>query len=175
MVPLQGGAAIEVNDVPGVRIAGVLLQAGPRTSKALISIGHAPVPSGTAAAAAANSCDNASSSAAAAAAAAANGSGSSSACNPIVLSDVFARVGGPGVDPKSGMGPAVSTTVMMEINASNVVLDNVWLWRADVQNSGRVRDCNHSLVVNGQHVTACGLPSVFFCFCGWVRFVLTFM
>ena len=47
----------------------------------------------------------------------------------------------------------------MEINASYVILDNVWLWRADVQNAHRVRDCNHSLVVNGHDVTAYGLAA----------------
>jgi hypothetical protein len=129
LVPLRGGPAIEVADAPGVRIAGLLLQAGPITSKALISVGGsastASLPRGS------------------------RGSGSA----PIVLTDVFARVGGPDVDPESGLGPAVSSNVMMEINASNVILDNVWLWRADVENAHRVRDCNHSLVVNGDNVT----------------------
>lgn len=45
------------------------------------------------------------------------------------------------------------------VNASNVVLDNVWLWRADVDNGKRVRDCKHSLVVNGDNVTAYGLAA----------------
>ena len=57
-----------------VRVAGILLQAGPVTSRALITVGtdwnttmdHSQ--------------------------------------NPIVLSDVYARIGGPGVDPETGLG-----------------------------------------------------------------------
>ena len=78
--------------------------------------------------------------------------------NPTLLADVYARVGGPGVDPETGLGDAVAASAMMEVNASHVVLDNVWLWRADVQNGKRRRDCNHSLVVNGANVTAYGPP-----------------
>jgi hypothetical protein len=123
LVPTAGGAAIEVADVPGVRVAGLLLQAGSVTSKALITVGTAI----------------------ATAFAPDTTLQPRSAPNPILLADVFARVGGPGVDPATGLGPAVSSTVMMVVNASNVVLDNVWLWRADVQNGGRVRGCNHNL------------------------------
>lgn len=122
LVPTHGGAAIEVGDAPGVRVAGLLLQAGPRTSRALITVGTAPNAVGDAA-------------------------------NPILLADVFARVGGPGTD-------AVSASVMMEVNASNVVVDNVWLWRADIQgNDNRIRDVDHGLVVNGRDVVAYGLAS----------------
>lgn len=53
----------------------------------------------------------------------------------------------------------VSASIMMEVNASHAILDNVWLWRADVQNGKRSRDCNHSLVVNGHAVTAYGLAA----------------
>ena len=53
----------------------------------------------------------------------------------------------------------VSASIMMEVNASHAILDNVWLWRADVQNGKRSRDCNHSLVVNGYAVTAYGLAA----------------
>ena len=137
LVPTHGGAAIEVKDVPGVRIAGILLQAGQTTSKALIAVGGSGSDDGGGG----------------------GGGGGSSAANPILLADVFARVGGPGVDPVTGLGPAVSTEVMAEVNASNVVLDNVWLWRADVDNGNRVRDCKHSLVVNGDNVTAYGLAA----------------
>merc|ERR1712166_690943 len=40
LVPLNGTPAIEVADVPGVRVAGILLQAGPVTSRALMTVGH---------------------------------------------------------------------------------------------------------------------------------------
>mmetsp|Transcript_24013 Transcript_24013/g.72021 ORF Transcript_24013/g.72021 Transcript_24013/m.72021 type:complete len:635 (+) Transcript_24013:239-2143(+) len=47
-----------------------------------------------------------------------------SAHDPSVLSDVFCRVGGPG-------SRKVRADVMVEVTADFVVLDNVWLWRAD--------------------------------------------
>ena len=50
--------------------------------------------------------------------------GDGSESDPSVLSDVFCRVGGPG-------SLTVRTNVMMEVAASNVILDNIWLWRAD--------------------------------------------
>lgn len=120
LIPTNGNAAVEVGDFPGVRVAGILLEAGPVESEALITVGT------TAAA--------------------------GDAENPILLADVFARVGGPGTDPRA-------SKVMMEINASHVVLDNIWLWRADIQNTHRGRDVQHGLVVNGKHVTAYGLAS----------------
>ena len=50
--------------------------------------------------------------------------GDGSASNPSVLSDVFCRVGGPG-------SLKVRASVMVHVAASHVVLDNLWLWRAD--------------------------------------------
>ena len=97
LVPLHGGAAVEVSDTPGVRVAGILLQAGPVTSRALITVGVDPAAT------------------------------LPHYQNPIVLSDVYARVGGPGVDPETGLGEPVSASVMMEVNASHAILDNVWL------------------------------------------------
>eukprot|EP00957_Ditylum_brightwellii_P148298 11290921-Ditylum_brightwellii.AAC.1 len=48
-----------------------------------------------------------------------------SSTNPGVLTDIFARVGGSNPDR------TVSTDVIMRIHSSNVVGDNLWLWRAD--------------------------------------------
>eukprot|EP01046_Picozoa_sp_COSAG06_P033813 COSAG06_NODE_3486_length_5273_cov_83.329532_2_plen_65_part_00 len=58
-----------------VRVAGILLQAGPVTSRALITVGTDW-----------------------------NNAAMDHIQNPIVLSDVYARVGGPGVDPETGLG-----------------------------------------------------------------------
>ena len=44
--------------------------------------------------------------------------------DPSVLSDVFCRVGGPG-------SLDVRASVMVHVAASHVILDNIWLWRAD--------------------------------------------
>jgi len=76
--------------------------------------------------------------------------------NPGSISDVFARVGGMNATGN------VSTEHMVTINSSNVIIDNVWLWRADhdilgqeVSNSRN--PVANSLVVNGDDVIAYGV------------------
>merc|ERR1712217_637685 len=44
---------------------------------------------------------------------------------PGVMSDIFARVGGPDLDRSIGVD------VMVRIHSGNVIGDNLWLWRAD--------------------------------------------
>ncbi|GAB3615246.1 adenylyl cyclase [Humibacter ginsengisoli] len=70
--------------------------------------------------------------------------------DPTTLSDVFVRIGG--AQPGS-----VDTAIV--VNSSNVLLDDIWSWRADhgtgvgwTLNTGQ-----HGLVVNGDHVEANGL------------------
>jgi hypothetical protein len=70
--------------------------------------------------------------------------------NPIVLHDVFFRVGGAGVGKAS---------VSLRIDASDTIVDHTWIWRADhgagvgwKSNTGA-----NGLVVNGDHVTVYGL------------------
>jgi len=78
------------------------------------------------------------------------GSKASHARNPILLSDVFFRVGGAGVG---------SAEVNLEINANDTLVDHTWIWRAD-HGKGVGWDKNLSdngLVVNGNNVTAYGL------------------
>jgi hypothetical protein len=81
----------------------------------------------------------------------------SSPSDAIVLTDVFARVGGPNTSP---VGP-VST--MFLINHDNVIIDNTWLWRADHTIDGLVyhhdNPVKNGLVVNGDDVYAYGLAS----------------
>lgn len=75
---------------------------------------------------------------------------------PGVLSDVFCRVGGPGTDT------GVSVQVMVTIESSRVVLDNMWCWRADhaagghIVRGGECR-CDTGLRVLGDGVVAYGL------------------
>ena len=69
---------------------------------------------------------------------------------PTLVSDVFLRVGG---------AAAGSTTTAMTVDASNVILDNIWAWRAD-HGEGvgwTVNPADHGVVVNGDDVTAYGL------------------
>ncbi len=72
--------------------------------------------------------------------------------DPTTLSDVFVRIGGPHV------GKAVLGLV---INSDNVLMDDIWSWRADHGNAGSfgwtVSPADTGLVVNGDNVTATGL------------------
>jgi len=75
----------------------------------------------------------------------------SHASNPTSISDTFFRIGG-----------AVSGTATesMEIDSDNVILDNIWAWRADhgqVPVGWTVNVGMEGLVVNGDNVTALGL------------------
>ena len=132
LVAANGLPAVAVANVDGVRVAGVLLQAGAKPTSTLLQWGE--------------------------------GSYAGDAASPGILSDVFARVGGPDVTP-------VQTTSMIEINSSHVIGDNLWLWRADHAVSGRVKEgakpeftlvkgganpCAHGLRVHGDDVTMYG-------------------
>ncbi|HTV60414.1 MAG TPA: adenylyl cyclase [Verrucomicrobiae bacterium] len=73
-----------------------------------------------------------------------------SAADPSTVEDVFFRIGG--AEP----GKAAASLV---VNSNNVILDDIWAWRADhgngvgwTENTG-----NTGLVVNGDNVTAYGL------------------
>ncbi|MCR8660129.1 discoidin domain-containing protein [Paenibacillus endoradicis] len=70
--------------------------------------------------------------------------------NPILLSDLFFRVGGT---------DAGTTDICLIINSNNVIGDHFWIWRAD-HGDGSGWDSNISkngLVVNGDDVTIYGL------------------
>jgi hypothetical protein len=120
-VPDGGITAINTADVDGIRLAGVLIDAGTTNSATLVNIGAA-------------------------------GSSASHAANPTVLNDFFVRIGG------ATVGKATQSLV---VNSSNVILDHLWLWRADHGNGGTVgwstNTAANGLIVNGQNVTAYGL------------------
>lgn len=121
--PSNGKPCIVVDDVDGVRIAGMLLQAGAWQTGAMMQVGV-------------------------------SGSFSASPTNPVVLTDVFARVGG----TSNGMGPV---DAMFLVQSGNTVIDNTWLWRADHGTDGLVKNgenpAKNGLVVNADHVYAYGL------------------
>lgn len=83
--------------------------------------------------------------------------GAGNAANPSVVSDVYARVGG-----TNPMGD-VKADAMMKIDASQVIVDNTWLWRADHDIMGLVYNSRNpvqnGLVVNGDYVTTYGLAA----------------
>jgi hypothetical protein len=112
--------AIRVGNVPGVDLAGLIVDAGMPGADTLVTIGQG------------------------------HAYGRSQATDPTALQDVFFRIGGP---------HAGRAKVSLEVNSSNVILDDIWAWRADhgtgvgwTQNTA-----DTGLIVNGDHVTATGL------------------
>jgi hypothetical protein len=79
--------------------------------------------------------------------------------NPITLNDVYFRVGGPHIG---------RTRAAVEVNADGVLVDHIWVWRADHGVEGfdgaegdtqrwRTNIGTYGLIVNGDDVTATGL------------------
>ena len=130
LVPQTGRPAITVTDVDGVEIAGLIVDAGPVNSSALVQLGS-PRLRGLDSRFGINLFGN-------------------HASNPSSLSDVFLRIGG---------ATAGSATTSIEINSNDVLLDDIWAWRADHGNGVGwiVNTADHGLVVNGDNVTATGL------------------
>ena len=74
----------------------------------------------------------------------------SHASNPTSISDVYFRIGG---------AEAGSATTSLELDSDNVILDNIWAWRAD-HGTGvgwTTNTASHGLIVDGDNVTALGL------------------
>jgi hypothetical protein len=72
------------------------------------------------------------------------------ASDPSVLSDVFFRIGG---------ATAGSVTTSLIVNSDNVILDDIWAWRADHGNGvgWTTNTADTGVIVNGDNVTAYGL------------------
>jgi hypothetical protein len=125
----NGEIVMTVADVPGVVIAGVTIDAGPVESPVLLQVGKK------------------------------NGNNSpkkNDPSNPVTLSDVYFRVGGPHIG---------KTNIALEVNRDNVLIDHTWVWRADHGIEGFANDTERwftnigrtGVVVNGHNVTATGL------------------
>jgi len=126
LVATKGTALVKVGNVDGVRVAGLLLEAGSINSPSLLQWGDATY----------------------------RYAGDPS--NPGVLSDIYARVGGPKVPT-----PA-KATVMVRISSGNVIMDNAWLWRADHSEGGGLvqngdNPCEVGAIIDGDDFVAYGL------------------
>ena len=74
--------------------------------------------------------------------------------NPTAIFDVSCRVG--------GAAPTAQATSCIVINSKNVIIDNIWLWRADHGINPNyvgwtVNPSSSGLIVNSDNVTAYGL------------------
>ncbi|MEO7754734.1 MAG: glycosyl hydrolase family 28-related protein [Terracoccus sp.] len=134
LTPTRGQIAMSVADVPGVDIAGITFDAGAVNSPVLLQVGTKQKGRGD---------DRRSDEGR-------EHGGKSSAANPTGLQDVFFRIGGPYLGKAS---------VSLEVNSDNVVLDDIWAWRADHGNGvGWTKNtADTGVIVNGDHVTATGL------------------
>jgi hypothetical protein len=119
LVPDNGQATMQVADVPGVKLSGLLFDAGPVSSPVLLQVGtpHAH---------------------------------KSDPGDPTSVQDVFFRIGG------ATPGKAVTSLV---VNSDNVLLDDIWAWRADHGNGvgWTANTADTGVIVNGDDVTAYGL------------------
>jgi hypothetical protein len=119
LVPSNGDAAMTVADVTGVKLAGLMFDAGPVNSPVLLQVGtpHAH---------------------------------KSDPADPTSLQDVFLRIG--------GATPGKATTALV-VNSDNVILDDIWSWRADHGNGvgWTLNTAETGVVINGDNVTAYGL------------------
>lgn len=132
LTAVDGAVPLRVADAPGIVVAGVTIDAGTVESPVLLEVGKP-------------------------------GDGQSKKvdpANPITLSDVYFRVGGPHI------GKADTALV---VNSDHVLIDHTWVWRADHGIEGFTQGVNGDtdrwntntgrtgVVVNGDDVTATGL------------------
>jgi hypothetical protein len=119
LVPENGITAMTVADVKGVKLAGLLFDAGPVNSETLLEVGT-------------------------------KNAHKSDPADPTSLHDVFFRIGG---------AAAGKATTSLVVNSDNVILDDIWAWRADHGNGvgWTVNTADTGVVVNGDDVTAYGL------------------
>ena len=119
LVPENGIVTMSVADVEGVKLGGLMFDAGPVNSPVLLQIGtlHAH---------------------------------KSDPADPTSLQDVFFRIGG------ASLGKATTSLV---VNSDNVLLDDIWAWRADHGNGvgWTANTADTGVIVNGDNVTAYGL------------------
>lgn len=139
LVPTKGDVTMAVAGVRGVKLAGLLFDAGAVNSPELLQIGYKDGYFGFDAKDNSNNAKNSFFDGI-----------SSDPADPTLLADVFFRIGG------ATAGKATSSLV---INTDNVILDDIWAWRADHGNGvgWKSNTADTGLIVNGDNVTAYGL------------------
>ncbi len=128
LVPNNGVVAMSVANARGVKLAGLMFDAGTLNSPVLLRVGSRSGDEGER-----------------------DEDGSrSDPSDPTSLQDVFFRIG--------GATPGKATTSLI-VNSDNVVLDDIWAWRADHGNGvgWTANTADTGVIVNGDNVTAYGL------------------
>jgi hypothetical protein len=138
LVPQRGSAALTIADVRGVKLSGILIDAGPVNSPVLLQVGQ---PSGD------DQGDNDQGENENLSSFPGEGSDPN---DPTLIQDVFFRIGGatPG-----------QAGVSLKIDSDNVIIDDLWAWRADHGNGvgWTSNTADNGVIVNGDNVTAYGL------------------
>ena len=128
LTAVGGAVPLEIKDAAGIIVAGVTIDAGTTLSPVLLRVGKDK-----------------------------GGKPLGARSNPITLSDVYFRVGGPHVG---------KATTALEVNSDNVLIDHTWVWRADHGVEGftggdterwNTNTGTNGVIVNGDNVTATGL------------------
>ncbi len=141
---VDGAIVLTTADKAGIIVAGLTIDAGESESPVLLQVGKK---NGN------------------------NGVPNTDPDNPVTLSDVYFRIGGPYVG---------KTDIALEVNSDHVLIDHTWVWRADHGIEGFDETCNepasvcpngflgdnqrwvtnigrNGAVINGDDVTATGL------------------
>jgi hypothetical protein len=128
LVPNNGIVPMTVADVKGVKLAGLMFDAGPVNSPVLLQVGTQHAMNGQA-----REYNN-----------------WSDPADPTSLHDIFFRIG--------GATPGMATTSLI-VNSDNVLLDDIWAWRADHGNGvgWTSNTADTGVIVNGNDITAYGL------------------
>lgn len=152
LVPANGNAAMVVGNISNVMLAGFMVDAGEKKSAVLVQIGHAKYREDDRDDSFAGVGEALKSENDMVRGSKQHGGHNGYDNSPTVLSDIFFRIGG------SRVGQAGTSLI---VNNDNVLLDNIWAWRADHGNAGTVgweiNKANHGVVINGDDVTAYGL------------------
>ncbi|MFE4725363.1 adenylyl cyclase [Microbacterium sp. NPDC056736] len=130
LTAVGGAVPMQVKDADGIVIAGVTIDAGTELSPALLRVGEP------------------------------DSDKVLDAANPITLSDVYFRVGGPHIG---------KVTTALEVHSDDVLIDHTWVWRGDHGIEGFTEGVNgdtdrwntntgtNGVIVEGDRVTATGL------------------
>lgn len=130
LTAVGGAVPMQVKDADGIMIAGVTIDAGTELSPVLLRVGEP------------------------------DSDKVLDAANPITLSDVYFRVGGPHIG---------KVTTALEVHSDDVLIDHTWVWRGDHGIEGFTEGVNgdtdrwntntgtNGVIVEGDRVTATGL------------------
>jgi hypothetical protein len=129
LIPQDGNLSMRTAGVPGIKLSGIIFDAGPKSSPALLQVGGCRSRRW-------ESCQRART--------------AEDRDRPTLLQDVFFRIGG------AEAGRAADSLI---VNTDDTILDDVWAWRADHgAGAGWTSNrADTGVIVNGDRVHAYGL------------------